>query len=170
LIGVDKDLDLALLEFENQDKPFSKGLPFYDKPLQDGDGVFSAGFPALGNQRLWQLGRGFVTNATARIEDLLDPELSTLIQHSAQIDAGNSGGPLMVRPSDNDPQMYVVGINTWKADSRQDVNLSLPADKIIQFMEAKQLMSAMLNVTNCSILPWLPFRKACTTSMLSIRT
>ena len=68
VLSVDEDLDLAILKF-NDSKPFTKGLSFASKPVTDGMDVWSAGFPGLGNQPMWQLGKGVVTNSTARIKE-----------------------------------------------------------------------------------------------------
>ena len=82
---------------------------------------------------MWQLGKGSVTNAKARIKELLDPSVSTLIQHSAEVDSGNSGGPLLIK--DNSAAGYsVVGVNTWKASYRQNTNFSIPAAVIKKFL------------------------------------
>lgn len=63
---------------------------------EDGTEVWSAGFPGLGGKPMWQLGKGTITNASAKIKELIAPNISTIIQHSAEVDAGNSGGPLLL--------------------------------------------------------------------------
>lgn len=100
--------------------------------VADGDDVLTAGFPGLAGEPSWQLGTGSVTNASARIKDLIDPAVSLLIQHSAPVDAGNSGGPLLRRKSGG---YEVVGINTWKVNLRQSTNLSLPASTAQKFIQ-----------------------------------
>ena len=134
VLSVDEDLDLAILKF-NDSKPFAKGLSFSAKSVTDGMDVWSAGFPGLGNNPMWQLGKGVVTNSTARIKELIDPDVTTLIQHSAQIDSGNSGGPLMVVSANSVAGYEVVGINTWKAAYRQETNYSIPASTVKNFIE-----------------------------------
>ena len=57
----------------------------------------------------------------------MNPEISTIIQHSAQVDYGNSGGPLLISSGD---KYLVVGINTWKAAYRDSVNFAIPAAQI----------------------------------------
>ena len=134
VLSVDEDLDLAILKF-NDSKPFTKGLSFSAKSVTDGMDVWSAGFPGLGNNPMWQLGKGVVTNSTARIKELIDPDVTTLIQHSAQIDSGNSGGPLMVVSANSVAGYEVIGINTWKAAYRQETNYSIPASTVKKFIE-----------------------------------
>ena len=124
VVATDDDIDIAILAFKDGEKPFKKGLKLSETALKDGQEVWSAGYPGLGSEPVWQFGKGTVTNARARIKDLLDPEISTIIQHSAQVDSGNSGGPLLVM-NKNDYQ--VVGINTWKAVYRDSTNFAIPA-------------------------------------------
>ena len=86
----DEDVDFAVISVP---AGFSrKGLPFAANTVEDGEDVWSAGFPGLDGKPMWQLGKGNVTNSMARLDELLDSKISTLIQHSAQIDGGNSGG------------------------------------------------------------------------------
>ena len=129
----DDDIDIAILAFKDGEKPFKKGLSFSDKALSDGQEVWSAGYPGLGNEPMWQFGKGTITNARARIKELLDPEVSTIIQHSAQVDSGNSGGPLLVASGKD---YLVVGINTWKAAYRDSTNFSIPAAVIKKMLDS----------------------------------
>jgi len=133
VLAFDENTDIALLGFPEGEKPFASGLVFAASKVQDGDDVWSAGFPGLGNEVLWQLGKGTVTNSSARIKDLINPEISTLIQHSAQVDSGNSGGPLLRRLSGN--KYEVVGINTWKATYRDSTNYSIPVSVVKKFID-----------------------------------
>lgn len=133
VIACDEDIDVALIKLPDG---FSKsGLTLWYGKVNDGDDVWSAGFPGLGTDPVWQLGKGIVSNSSARIKELLDPSISTLIQHSAQIDAGNSGGPLMVASSKNSAGYVVIGINTWKAVYRENTNYAIPASCIKNFMD-----------------------------------
>ncbi|MBD5440204.1 MAG: trypsin-like peptidase domain-containing protein [Treponema sp.] len=111
-----------------------KGLRFSSAPVKDGQEVWSAGFPGLGNEPVWQFGKGVVTNASARIKELIDPSVSVIIQHSAEIDRGNSGGPLLVSTKNNGGY-EVVGINTWKAAYRQNTNFAVPASAVLAFIK-----------------------------------
>lgn len=138
IIAYDDEIDIAILTFENKVKPFKKGLPISVKKITDGTEVYSAGFPGLAGNPLWQLGKGIVTNSSARIKDLLDPEISVLIQHSAEVDPGNSGGPLLIT-SNNTVGYEVVGINTWKANYRQNTNFAIPSKVILDLIENGKL-------------------------------
>lgn len=125
ILAVSQDIDLAMLAFPPDVQPFKEGLPFYAGPISDGDLVYTAGFPAFDGEPSWQLGTGNVTNAEAKISKLINPDITKLIQHSAQVDPGNSGGPLLRKTKSG--EYVVVGVNTWKALNRQAANFSLPA-------------------------------------------
>ncbi len=133
IIAADEDIDIALIAL-----PASysrKGLELSTTPVTDGEDVWSAGFPGLGNDPVWQLGKGIVSNSHAKINELLSPDISTIIQHSAQVDPGNSGGPLMIADTKASSGYRVVGLNTWKAVYREATNFSIPAPVIQSFVE-----------------------------------
>ena len=109
--------------------------------------VWSAGYPGLGGQPMWQLGKGIITNSKAKIKELVDPSITHIIQHSAEIDGGNSGGPLLVSDKSAPSKYAVVGINTWKAIYRQNTNFSIPSAAVKKFMdEAVKASSAQKNI------------------------
>lgn len=125
ILGVDEKIDIAVIELPSN---FSRvGLTFKTSNVDDGAQVWTAGFPGLGNKPSWQFGNGVVTNSIARIDELVDSNITTIIQHSAQVDSGNSGGPLLVSDSKAKSGYSVVGINTWKAFSRENTNFAIPA-------------------------------------------
>jgi S1-C subfamily serine protease len=103
----DKVADIARLEF-------AKAVP------EDGYDVWSAGYPGLGDKPAWQLGKGVITNRKIVVDEVGPAETSIYIQHSATIDPGNSGGPLMIRSEDNPKQFEVIGVNTLTSHSRQN--------------------------------------------------
>lgn len=133
IVAIDDDIDVAIIELPKEFK--KKGLNFKTSPVSDGDEVMSAGFPGLGSDPVWQFGRGNVTNANARIKELLSPSISSIIQHSAEVDAGNSGGPLLIKDSSQASGYSVVGINTWKAFYRQNTNYAIPAGVIKNYVD-----------------------------------
>ena len=129
ILASDEDIDIALIAVP---QGFSrKALSLNTKTVNDADEVWAAGFPSLNGKPMWQLSRGTVTNNRARIDELLSSDISTLIQHSADIDSGNSGGPLLVASSGS---YSVVGINTWKAVSREGTNFAIPSKVIASFV------------------------------------
>ena len=134
VVLTDDEIDIAILAFPKGVNPFSNGLTFDTSKLIDGEEVWSAGYPGLGNEPMWQFAKGVVTNSSAKINDLLDSNISSLIQHSAQIDSGNSGGPLLIKSS-NKIGYSVVGINTWKAFYRDSTNFAIPSSVIKSMIE-----------------------------------
>jgi serine protease Do len=134
VVAVGEDIDLALVAMPNGTRPFSAGLEFSAIKPEDGIEVWTAGYPGLGDTPSWQLGKGNVTNSMAKIPVLIDPAITTLIQHSAQIDPGNSGGPLLIADKSVPAGYKVVGVNTWKAYDRQATNFSIPSAATATFI------------------------------------
>ena len=122
VIGVHDDFDIALIAL-----PKEANLPTLEistSPITDGTPVFSAGFPALEEKPSWQLGQGIVSNANTLIKSLTNRKELSLIQHTAQVDAGSSGGPLLIRDEQASTGFAVIGINTWKAANRENTNFA----------------------------------------------
>jgi serine protease Do len=138
IIAADEEIDIALLAFAGGQNPFKDGLRFVTRPVEEGTDVYSAGFPGLGTSMVWQLGRGMISNASVRIplEDGSGKVLGPFIQHTAQVDMGNSGGPLLVQTQGVPTGFAVAGINTLKAFNRQAANYSIPVARIQTFLTA----------------------------------
>ena len=133
VIGVHDDFDIALIAL-----PKEANLPtlkISTSPITDGTPVFSAGFPALEEKPSWQLGQGIVSNANTLIKSLTNRKELSLIQHTAQVDAGSSGGPLLIRDEQASTGFAVIGINTWKAANRENTNFAIPTCAIDDFLE-----------------------------------
>jgi serine protease Do len=137
IVAADEDMDIALLTFAGGQNPFTEGLAFLNRPVQDGDDVYSAGFPGLGTTMIWQLGRGIVSNSFVRLPDPDDDtkRLGPYIQHTAQVDPGNSGGPLLIRTPGVPTGFSVAGINTLTARYRQGANFSIPMNRVQSFLD-----------------------------------
>lgn len=139
-------LDIAILTFPDGQKPFKKGLTILDDAVTDGDEVWSAGYPGLGTKPAWQFAKGNVTSSKARINELVDSSISTIIQHSAPIAPGNSGGPLLIKDNSFECGYAVVGINTWKASNRELTGFTIPGSVINQVIKFVQDDSANKSV------------------------
>ena len=137
IIATDEDADLAILAFPEGERPaVQRGLTFLSRTVEEGEDVYSAGFPGLGVTPVWQFGRGMVSNAAARFPRSLsdDTLMGPFIQHTAQVDEGNSGGPLLVAQQ-NAPSGYAVaGINTLSGVRRQAANYAIPASQVQTFI------------------------------------
>ncbi len=159
IVYVDDFMDIAVVQFPGRARVFSRGFPINTSFMPDGTQLFSAGFPAFGGEPLWQFSTGIVTNSRARPVGFQGYDY--LIQHSAQIDKGNSGGPLMVRDPGSVTGYDVIGVNTWKATQRENTNFSIPANLLLQVVErarkaiavhaSSSSMSAALDQT-CKVL------------------
>jgi hypothetical protein len=135
VIYINDELDLAILEFADKEKVSKKGLAIArDAVLEDGDEVWSAGFPGLIGKPAWQLARGNITNKKAFVDEIMDSKKSYIIQHSASIDPGNSGGPLLIKDTTSVSGYRVVGINTWSVGSRQNTFFALPASHVSKIL------------------------------------
>lgn len=134
VFAVNEQLDLALVLLPET----ASSLPALEisrRTIHDGDEVWSAGYPGLSGEPSWQFGKGTITNEAARVPDLIDPELSVIYQHSAPVDPGNSGGPLLQPIPGQDGRYTIAGINTWKVFFRQAANFAVPAKTIETFLQ-----------------------------------
>lgn len=143
IMYIDDQLDIALIVIPEEAKEFKQGFNIDEKQYPDGTEVFSVGYPGLLGRPGWQFAQGIITNERARIPEMVDPELSTVIQHSAPIDPGNSGGPLLIRNPGEPLQYRVIGINTWSVDTRNNTFFALPAKNINTVIKKAQKRIAM---------------------------
>jgi serine protease Do len=132
---IDLELDIAVISIPEEFQGFNEGLRLHEQDVLDGQTVWSAGYPSLLNNPSWQFARGIVTNQSVNIPQLIDPDISSVIQHSAPIDPGNSGGPLLISINSENTEFEVVGINTWKVYNRDSAYFALPAVQIESVVE-----------------------------------
>ncbi len=137
IVAKDKDYDLALIALPS-DSGIQSGFTFSDISLKEGTEVWSGGFPGLGNKPSWQLGKGIVSNESFKDSTLSNAKIPYVIQHTAQVDAGSSGGALLIASSSEKSGYSVVGINTWKAGGRESVNFAIPAGAVSAFLKSIQ--------------------------------
>jgi S1-C subfamily serine protease len=102
-IAIDKDHDLALLYVPGAEaKPMNLRSDYSN--LKVGESVFALGSP---KGLAGSLSEGLISSDKLRGVNPRDPDSPKMyLQHSAKIDHGNSGGPLV------DAQGRVIGINT----------------------------------------------------------
>ena len=119
LIGMDRQLDLALLQIEAAGL---KGLPFGNSAdLKQGELVLAFGSP-LGMDNSVTMG---IVSAVARQLTEDDPRI--FIQTDAPINPGNSGGPLV------DSHGGLVGINTFilsQSGGSEGVGFAIPSNVV----------------------------------------
>lgn len=141
VIAKSDSMDIAVVEFPATETGFVP-LSFDADRVVDGTNVWSAGFPGLGDEPAWQLGNGVVSNDNLVNMELTDSVHIAVIQHTAQVDPGSSGGPLLVLKENTKresgdksvalKEYKVVGMNTWKAFHRENANFSLMAKDILK--------------------------------------
>lgn len=137
VIAKSDSMDIAVVEFPATETGFVP-LSFDADRVVDGTSVWSAGFPGLGDEPAWQLGNGVVSNDNLVNMELTDSVHIAVIQHTAQVDPGSSGGPLLVLKENSKDKSValkeykVVGMNTWKAFHRENANFSLMAKDILK--------------------------------------
>jgi serine protease Do len=139
ILYVDTTMDLAICQFPDNEKLFETGFKFYEGTPKDMTQVVAAGYPGLGVTPVWQVSMGNISNSQARI----NPAYTYLIQHSAPIDPGNSGGPLLVQDPSDGMGYKVIGVNTWQAVGRQTTNFSIPVKDVKTVLEKAKRAKAM---------------------------
>ena len=119
LIGLDRDIDVAVIKIERQGL---KALPFGDSDaVKQGELVMAFGNP-LGLEGSVSLG---VVSSTSRV--LHPDDLLGYIQTDAPINPGNSGGPLI------DADGRVVGINTFilsQSGGSEGLGFAIPSNMV----------------------------------------
>lgn len=145
ILVMDEALDLALIEIPSEAK-FEMTIPLMTDRPGDAEDIYTAGYPGLGANPSWQIGKGIVSNSSLIVDEMADYK-GGLIQHTAQVDPGSSGGPLLIKTKDG--EFKVAGINTWKAKGRENVNLSIASSHIQKFID--NYLNAQSNNTRESL-------------------
>jgi len=135
VIYEDADIDCALLLLPERAYEGAPRLELAESVPADGENVWSAGYPALFGKPSWQLGKGVVSNRRVVIDSIGLPEFSVFTQHSAPIDPGNSGGPLLIGDPSDPSSFRVAGINTWVMLGRQNTNFAISLDTLREAFE-----------------------------------
>lgn len=173
VVACDDALDLALILLPENETGDIVPLPLSVASLQDGDNVFTAGYPGLAGKPSWQYGNGIISNASLTLESLVSDSKSRFIQHTAPVDAGSSGSPLLIKTDNSITGHSVIGINTWKANGRENTNLAIPASAIIELIgksvaqpasndsinlkERAQGLTAAVKETYKSVIPYVSY-------------
>ncbi|MDR2702608.1 MAG: serine protease [Spirochaetaceae bacterium] len=137
VFSVDRENDLAMLAFSSDNKtPFKKGLLFYSKSPSEQAEVWAAGFPRMGGIPQWNPTKGNISNlkGEVKISDTSSARKGPYYIHSAQVNPGNSGGPLLIADSRSPAKYSVVGVNVMKFTDSDGGNLAIPLDKVQFFV------------------------------------
>lgn len=130
VLAVDDEQDLAFVLLPERALGECATVQLHTQAVADGDVLFSAGYPALAGKPSWQLGQGIVSNRKLFIKSLTSGKEVPLIQHTAPVDAGSSGGPLLVKVDGEGGGYRVVGVNTWKAGDRENTSFAISTETI----------------------------------------
>lgn len=95
---------------------------------RDLDEVIATGHPGLNGTPSYQSTKGTVTNGNLEVGKV------TYIQHSAPIDPGSSGGPLI------NAEGNVIGVNAGKYTDRDNVYLAVPAPAVREALQHAGLL------------------------------
>jgi len=132
VFSVDEQEDLAILAFPDGQKPFRRGIPVSTTQLRSGNPVDAAGYPGgIEDTPTWSLTSGIINNPSVRPQQ----EQYSYILHSATVNFGNSGGPLLVRDTLSHIGYSVAGVNTLKMRDFDGGNLAIPADRLNAFLQ-----------------------------------
>lgn len=125
VLYTDAVYDLAVLAF-GEVKPHAPGMQL-GASVKDLQTVVATGYPGLDGRPSYQVTRGQVSNerfvAQSRGTSI------TLIQHTAPIDPGSSGGPL------TNESGAVVGVNFVKYAGRDNVYLAIPSAAVARVLD-----------------------------------
>jgi S1-C subfamily serine protease len=121
------DDDIAVLQVQSGPKArqwLPQSIVFRTSAAKEQERVLAAGFPGLGGRPSYQVTEGIVSNAGFGASEHDEDGVSALLQHTAAIDPGNSGGPLL------DEAGQLLGMNTLKAGTRENVGFAIPSVRI----------------------------------------
>lgn len=126
---IDAGYDLAVLvPKETKKKVFADGgFSLASRPPKDGDSVTATGYPGLMGSPSFQITQGHVSNEKLVLQDVRP---LVHVQHTAAIDPGSSGGPLLGAGRE------VLGVNTFKLVGRENVNFAVPASAVTNALRA----------------------------------
>jgi serine protease Do len=122
ILGVSECSDLAVIDIDGAGLPY---LDWYDDDIITGTDVYAAGFP-LGDPE-YTLTEGIVSKEKANGESDWS-SIDSVIEHTAQILPGNSGGPLVSEDG------QVVGVN-YASVNDLDIQYAISRDEVAKILD-----------------------------------
>ncbi len=122
IVYADPHYDLAVVALEGAGATFERGFDLDTAGVKDQEAVVAVGYPGLANHPSYQVTKGYVSNERFEL-DSGDMKLP-YFQHTAAIDRGSSGGPLLSDAG------RVLGVNTLKAFGREGVAFAVPSSAV----------------------------------------
>jgi len=117
-LASDQERDFAVLKVQGKELPIVRLGSL--ESVKVGQLVFALGSP-LGIEQTFTNG---MVSSLRDGSEVNKPSLTKVIQHTAPISPGNSGGPLF------DEQGRVLGINTFNVEGGQLINFAIPIDYV----------------------------------------
>lgn len=125
IVFVSAKHDLAVVALPDSAlQTFGYGLRPRDTDATDRLGIVASGYPGVGGAPSYQVTDGKVSNARFSMPDLGFDE--PLVQHTAPIDPGSSGGPL------TDESGRLVGVNVMLVRKRSSMFFAVPASAVTE--------------------------------------
>lgn len=124
ILGVSECSDLAVIDIDGDDFPY---LKWYDGSFKAGTDVFVAGFPGSAVGAGYSLTKGIVSKPEASLDSVW-ASVGDVIEHSAKVNPGNSGGPLV------NQEGQVFGVN-YASVSDTDQNYAISRDEALSVIE-----------------------------------
>lgn len=122
VLGVSECSDLAVIDIDGSGYPY---LDWYEGDITTGTEVYAAGYP-LGDPE-YTLTEGIVSKERADGETSW-ASVDSVIEHTAQILPGNSGGPLVT------PEGRVVGVN-YRGKIDLDIQYAISRDEVLRILD-----------------------------------
>jgi serine protease Do len=127
---ISDDVDLAILFVSGQRPGFPLGR------ASEAQSVSAAGYPGLNGKPVWQVTQGNVSNVCLKESSFIaDAPERCWLQHTAPIDPGSSGGPLLAGG-------VVVGVNTAFLGDRHSMFVALPSEHVSTALRLTNLARA----------------------------
>ncbi|MCW8132567.1 MAG: trypsin-like peptidase domain-containing protein [Planctomycetota bacterium] len=133
IVAVDPDRDLCILQLPPCPGEIAVGGKYpqaalrLDEPVRSGENVFVIGNPGLGEQILdYTVTRGIISNANRAIGSM------KIIQTSAPVNPGNSGGPLF------DDRGNVLGVVASKGMGVEAVTFAVPVQELVNLYQTRR--------------------------------
>jgi S1-C subfamily serine protease len=148
IVAADESDDIAILRIDAASTTDLDGaaLTFRTELPREQEVVVAAGFPGIGATPSFQVTKGVVSNAHFGSDE---SEVGiAYVQHTAAIDPGNSGGPLL------DDAGRLLGMNTAKLRGRDNVSLAIPSARIrfsLRRAEERQNLTEAHAEASCNV-------------------
>ncbi len=130
VLSESKKMDLAIIGLP-QGHPADMTLAISQETMKEGGEIWSAGYVEAGGKAEWKLSMGIVSKVQANNAELGGAG----IQHSANIGAGNAGGPLLILSKGKAASFSVAGINTQQGGSAGSTVYAISAKHITEFID-----------------------------------